>query len=118
MTAVNRRQFLSIGGAAALTAALPGRAFALPRAESSSLTVGMPTDVVISQIYRFTKEHQMIWRTVFDYLVDKRLDGGYNPRLATEWNWNADHSRLVLKLRPDVVFHSGRAFGPEDVVAT
>lgn len=39
------------------------------------------------------------------------------PQLATGWQVSADGRTIVLRLRDDVRFHSGRPFGPKDVAA-
>lgn len=56
---------------------------------------------------------------VFDRLVDLDPDTLQPlPWLATEWEWAEDRMSLRLALRDDVTWHSGRAFGPEDVIFT
>ena len=40
------------------------------------------------------------------------------PDLATEWNWNADHTQLTFKLRSGVKWHDGKPFTAKDVQCT
>lgn len=83
-----------------------------------TLKIGTPTDVVLSTILRFQANNQPLRRTVFEYVVDRKPDGTYAPYLATKWTFSDDNRKLVLDLRDNVIFHSGRAFGPEDVIAS
>lgn len=54
---------------------------------------------------------------VFDRLVDLDPDTMAPVAwLATDRQWNEDRSALALTLRDDGTWHSGRAFGPEDVI--
>jgi peptide/nickel transport system substrate-binding protein len=56
-------------------------------------------------------------RTVFNTLTaldHKTLQP--KPELATSWKVSADKKTYVFQLRDDVTFHSGRPFGPDDVV--
>jgi len=39
------------------------------------------------------------------------------PSLATKWTLSPDRRTYTLQLRDDVVYHSGRPFGPQDVIA-
>lgn len=87
-------------------------------ASSSTLRVGLPTDVQLDALQRFNPNNRPLRRTVFDYLVDRTPDGEYEPALATEWEWSSDRKSLVLTLRDGVTYHSGRAFGPDDVIAS
>lgn len=87
-------------------------------ASSSTLRVGLPTDVQLDALQRFNPNNRPLRRTVFDYLVDRTPDGDYKPALATGWDWSSDRKSLVLTLRDGVTFHSGRAFGPDDVIAS
>jgi len=53
---------------------------------------------------------------VYDVVVDRGPDGEYLPSLASGWEWDAERTSLVITLRDDVTFHSGRSFGADDVV--
>ncbi|AYY11815.1 ABC transporter substrate-binding protein [Actinobacteria bacterium YIM 96077] len=85
---------------------------------AKTLRVGIPTDVELPKTQMFVATNQPLRRTVFDYLIDKNPDGTYRPALAREWEWNDDRTELVLTLRDGVTFHTGREFGPEDVLAS
>lgn len=46
-------------------------------------------------------------------MVTNEPDGRQSGRLASSWTWNADHTVLRMKLRPDVLFHGGTRLTPE-----
>jgi peptide/nickel transport system substrate-binding protein len=83
-----------------------------------TLRVGVPTDVNLARPQGFLSENQPLRRTVFDYLIDKHPDGTYMPALATDWEFSSDGRTLVLTLRDGVEFHTGRTFGPDDVIGS
>src|SRR5262245_33102661 len=55
---------------------------------------------------------------VFDPLTRVNPDLTQAPGLALEWNPNDDATVYEVKLRPDVVFHTGKSFGADDVIYT
>lgn len=73
--------------------------------EPSSLCGGLAASTAVN----------MVSRQVFDTLIQKNADGGYDPCLATEWTWEDDNTTLVLTLRDDVKFHNGEPMTAEDV---
>jgi peptide/nickel transport system substrate-binding protein len=95
-------------------------AAAAPTAVSTvkNLRIGLTGNVVLAGLQRFTAQNQPLRRTVFNYLMDKTPSGDYTPSLATSWEWSADKLTLVINLRDGVTYHTGRAFGPDDVIAS
>lgn len=81
-----------------------------------TIRVGIPSDVTPDSAQVFQAANQPLRRTVFDYLLDKNPDGSYRPALAAGYEWNADKTSLVLTLQDGVTYHTGRTFGPDDVV--
>jgi peptide/nickel transport system substrate-binding protein len=53
---------------------------------------------------------------IYDPLTRVNPDLTQAPGLALEWNKNDDATVYEVKLRPDVVFHDGKAFGADDVI--
>lgn len=51
---------------------------------------------------------------IYDYLVTRNPKGGFEPALATEWEWISD-SAMRFKLREGVLFHDGSTLKAEDV---
>lgn len=80
------------------------------------LRIGVPTDFLPSAIQRFNPSNRPLRRTVFDMLIDRKPDGSYGPSLAKSWEFSDDNKKLVLELLDGVTYHSGRDFGPDDVV--
>lgn len=104
---------LALGGGLLIAGCDSGSARA-----NNTLRIGVPTDVNLAAPQAFLSQNQPLRRTVFDYLIDKDHDGTYMPGLATGWEFSSDEKTLVLTLRDDVEFHTGRAFGPDDVVGS
>ncbi len=54
---------------------------------------------------------------IYETLVDRALDGGLTPRLATDWYIDPEDPTVwVFELREGVTFHDGSAFTADDVV--
>lgn len=73
--------------------------------EPSTLCGGLAASVSVN----------MVSRQMFDTLIQKNGEGGYDPCLATEWTWENDNRDLVFTLRDDVKFHNGEPMTAEDV---
>ena len=118
---LTRRRVLgtSLAAAAALVIEGCAKAASSPSSGGSgqkSVTIGMPTDILLAQIMR-QGNNQVFRSLVFDSLMNLDLSTEQpQPSLATSWQWNADKTRLTVNLRDDVRYHTGRAFGPDDVI--
>ncbi|MEM6407616.1 MAG: ABC transporter substrate-binding protein, partial [Pseudomonadota bacterium] len=55
---------------------------------------------------------------VFDCLTEVGADGQLKGELAESWEASADAKTWTFKLRQGVTFHSGKAFGADDVIAS
>lgn len=55
---------------------------------------------------------------LYDTLLARLPEGGYGPKLATEWEHSEDYLNWSLKLRDDVNFHNGEHFTAQDVADT
>ncbi|GAA5178558.1 ABC transporter substrate-binding protein [Rugosimonospora acidiphila] len=71
-----------------------------------------PTSVLAQNLPNLVLQ-RLVWNTLTEY-DHKTLTP--KPSLATDWSWSADRRTLTVNLRSDVTFHSGRPFGPKDVV--
>ncbi|SIT76769.1 ABC transporter substrate-binding protein [Pontibaca methylaminivorans] len=60
-------------------------------------------------------EHGNLTRGILEYLVEYQRDGTFRPMLLDGWEVNADASRYVLRLRPDVRWSNGDRFTVQDV---
>ena len=55
---------------------------------------------------------------VFDQGQPVNSETALVPELATSWSWNAERTRLTLKLREGVTWHDGKPFSAADVKCT
>ncbi|MFF2745557.1 ABC transporter substrate-binding protein [Kitasatospora sp. NPDC058048] len=120
-----RRGFLGLSAGAALLAAgcrsatedAAGGAAASATASAPDLQIVYGAAPDPTQLLHRGPDTPVFVNLVLDRLVD--LDPQTLqpvPWLATSWEWSADRTRLVLKLREDVTFHDGRPLDPDDVV--
>ena len=59
---------------------------------------------------------QGIYKAVFDQYIDQNPDLTFQPGLLTEWGWNEDRTKIVMKVREGATWHDGAPVTPEDVV--
>lgn len=57
------------------------------------------------------------FQAVYDTLIKRTPDGGYEPMLATKWAYNSDRTQLSLTLREGVKFSDGTVFDAAAVKA-
>ncbi len=58
---------------------------------------------------------QGIYQSVFDQFILQQPDLKPAPGLLTEWGWNDDRTKVVMKVREGVTWHDGSPFTAEDV---
>ena len=58
---------------------------------------------------------QGIYQSVFDQFIHQNPDLTPAPGLLTEWGWNDDRTKVILKVREGVTWHDGSPFTAEDV---
>ena len=58
---------------------------------------------------------QGIYQSVFDQYILQQPDLSPAPGLLTEWGWNEDYSKVIMKVREGVTWHDGSPFTAEDV---
>ena len=79
------------------------------------LHTSYPGDIFPEQIpLRFSPPSNEFVTSIYDLLVAYDPKVNPVPKLATSWEWSPDFLQLTLKMRPNVTFHSGRAFTSED----
>jgi peptide/nickel transport system substrate-binding protein len=122
----SRRGFLAgglgIGGAlllAGCTAAVSkDKNGSAKPAKGGTLRMVQTADIAPATLLSQNNPNFSICRTVFNTLTEydhKTLQP--RPSLATKWDVSDGGKTYVLTLRDDVKYHSGRSFGPDDVVA-
>jgi peptide/nickel transport system substrate-binding protein len=119
---VTRRLVLGSGASAAILAMTGCRsavgkpaASAGPR-RGGTLQLAASADAQPGAVMANRAGNWMWRRLVFEPLAevdDKRVP---QPVLAKNWTFNAARTELVIELRDDVTFHSGRAMTADDVV--
>ncbi len=55
---------------------------------------------------------QGIYQSVFDQFILQQPDLKPAPGLLTEWGWNDDRTKVVMKVREGVTWHDGSPFTP------
>lgn len=58
---------------------------------------------------------QGIYQSVFDQFILQQPDLSAAPGLLTEWGWNEDKTKVMMKVRQGVTWHDGSPFTAEDV---
>jgi peptide/nickel transport system substrate-binding protein len=125
---LSRRDFLAAGGLSLGAALLlPGCQAAVhtqakksggPVNAGGTLHVVQTADISPATLLSQNNPNFSVCRTVFNTLTEydhKTLRP--QPSLATSWDIKDGGKTYVLTLRDDVKYHSGRPFGPDDVVA-
>lgn len=122
----SRRAFLGTGLSLSATVLLAGCRSAVGGSGSSggdspkaggTLHMIQGADILPALLLSQNNPNFSINRTVFNTLIEldhKTLQP--KPQLATKWTVSDDGRKYVFQLRDDVTFHSGRRFGPDDVV--
>lgn len=125
-TQIGRRGFLAGGMATGAAWLLLGCDAAVhqnlkpnaPAARGGTLHLVQTADIAPTSLLAQNNPNFTICRTVFNTLTQynhKSLKA--EPSLATGWQVKDQGQTYVLSLRDDVKYHSGRPFGPDDVVA-
>jgi hypothetical protein len=120
MRRISRRDLLGLGAAAGVVAVSGAPAHALPE-RGGSLRLGLAGRPMGA--FDGRRPFDPILRiaghgAVFDCLTEIGADGAIRGELATGWEASADARVWTIRLREDAVFHDGRPFGADDVVAT
>ncbi|MHB1533601.1 MAG: ABC transporter substrate-binding protein [Acidimicrobiales bacterium] len=128
---LTRRQFLTAAGGGSLALVLAGCGSAVRGSSTAGTAVsgGKPkrggvaavaqsNDISPPLLYSVNGANLGFSRLVYNTLTE--LDHKTlvpKPSLATSWTVSADRRTYTFQLRPGVKFHSGRPFGPQDVIA-
>jgi peptide/nickel transport system substrate-binding protein len=120
MRRISRRDLLGLGAAAGVVAVSGAPAHALPE-RGGSLRLGLAGRGIGA--FDGRRPFDPIMRiaghgAVFDCLTEIGADGAIRGELAADWESSADARLWTFRLREDAVFHDGRPFSSEDVVAT
>ncbi len=116
---LTRRDLMKHGaaGAALLTAAgVPFRAFAQGSELTIAYNVNLPSFDPTVGPSAVNPTIQGIYQSVFDQYIAQAPDLKLKPGLLTEWGWNDDRSKIVIKVREGATWHDGSPVTPADVV--
>jgi len=101
-----------------LTAAVVALALLAGLAGAQTLRAGIGIPVQLDPAFASSDAEILVLSNVYDYLVEIDANNDVRPGLATDWTTSEDGTVWTFDLREGVTFHSGAAFGPDDVVAT
>ncbi|MET0699330.1 MAG: ABC transporter substrate-binding protein, partial [Mycobacterium sp.] len=117
-TSIDRRTLLKLalgGSAAALTGACTS-AVELAREGDGGIALGVLSDLDPKSIFSQSITSMAIGRLAFDTLTSYDLATmAPKPLVASGWDIVDGGRTVLLTLRPDVIFHSGRPFTSADV---
>ena len=109
------------GGSSSSTSATSGGASSSATPKAGALRVGMEsggnTETFNPALGVVPIDAARAFNT-FDGLIWVGPDNKPQPRLALEWNSNADATQWQIKLRPGVTWHDGKPFTADDVIYT
>jgi peptide/nickel transport system substrate-binding protein len=124
---VNRRTLIKAGGYGALlliagctpqTGGAPATASASASAKRGGTAIlGATSDILPNRLFGQVFPNVPLSRLVLNTLTayDHKTTQP-QPQLATSWVWSDNGTTLKVHLRSDAKFHSGRQFGPQDVM--
>ncbi len=119
MHAVSRRQTLALGAGAFIASLLAGR-LPVQAADAGTLTiafnVNVPSFDPTTGPSAVNPTIQAVYRSIFDQFVGQKPDLSFEPGLLTAWGWSDDKTKVWMDVRPNVTWHDGSPFTPEDVV--
>lgn len=110
---MNRRTLLKAASAMAFMAPFA----ALPAyAQGGDLIVGTLGDTLSFDGYHFISQNYPHQRLLYDYLVAYDYDLNPTPWALESWKLADDQMSATLKMRPDIMLHSGRLWNEQDLV--
>lgn len=85
---------------------------------TGTFTYGISAPIENYDPANFGNANYSMLRQLYDSLIEYDAKGVPQPKLATQWSFNNDHSAITLKLRTDVKYASGRRLTADDVMFT
>ncbi len=83
----------------------------------TDVVYGLTSDIAsFDPCYTSDQITTIVYRQLYDTLVEKNEDGEWVGKLAESWEISEDECTYTFKLRQDVVCHDGTAFNADDVV--
>jgi peptide/nickel transport system substrate-binding protein len=115
---ITRRELMKQGaiGAALVSVGLPFTAFAQDGELTIAYNVNLPSFDPTVGPSAVNPTIQGIYQSVFDQYINQAPNLDLIPGLLTEWGWNDDRSKIVMKVREGATWHDGSPVTPEDIV--
>ncbi|HEU0164552.1 MAG TPA: ABC transporter substrate-binding protein [Thermomicrobiales bacterium] len=120
-SAIDRRKFIQLAGAAGVATVVgarvtPTRVFADTAASGGELVVGLDAEppTLDPQASPSVATYPVV-SSVFESLLYQNDKHELKPWLAETWEVNADSTAFTFHLRKDVVFHDGEPFNADTV---
>ncbi len=121
---LSRREFIKLATAVGLSSTalgslLSSSAHAQTPKRGGKITVGVAASQQNNSLdpARYFAESDILrGNALYDKLVNQGPDLVPVPHLAESWEFNADATKWVFKLRKGVQFHDGKSLTPEDVI--
>ena len=113
---LNRRNLLQLSTAAVAMSAVgsPARAAAMDEL-IIAYNVNLPSWDPTVGPSAVNPTIQGLYQSVFDQYILQQPDLKPAPGLLTEWGWNDDRTKVMMKVRDGVTWHDGSPFTAEDV---
>ena len=112
---VKRRRVLKSAAVGATLPFLGSRAFAGP-AQADTITVGSALDIFNFDPYRQYLDALLLLRNLNAWLLNYDDQLGPQPAALENYTISDDRTRVTLRIRPDVVFQTGRTMTVDDVL--
>jgi len=101
---------LGFRGGAAIAALVAMHVMASP-AYAAGIRIGIDADPdILDPAQGGSVSGRQVFAALCDKLVGVAPGGGFQPELATKWDWSADGRALTLTLRDGVLFQDGEPF--------
>lgn len=84
-------------------------------ASHDTLVISMETEpTALHPAFATSVVANLVGIQMFETLI-KKVDGEFQPCLATDWTWSDDNLSITFTIRDDVTFHNGEKMTAEDV---
>lgn len=119
----DRRTFLGAAGAAAVAGPSLGALLFSKQAAAQlgkTLTIAyhvpLPAWDPTTGLSSVNPQLMSIYKCVFDQYIDQNPDLSFKPGLLTEWGWNADKTKIHMKVREGATWQDGKPVTAADIV--
>lgn len=86
--------------------------------DSGALQIAVSRPGSLNPLFNGNESLTQMYHLVYEGLVTFNENREIEPKLAKEWEWDERGQSITFTLRPNVTWHDGESFKPEDVVFT